>query len=139
MALHFAGCCHPLPGDRIVGIVNTGRGVTIHAIDCKMLETFADEPERWLDIAWEQDADDSRMHTGRISAIVANEPGTLSQLSAVIAKNQGNIANLKFTDRSTAFVEMMLDIEVRDLRHLTNIVAALRANPAVTSVDRTRL
>jgi len=139
MALHFAGCCHALPGDRIVGIVNTGRGVTIHAIDCKMLETFADEPERWLDIAWEQDVDDSRMHTGRISATVANEPGTLSQLSAVIAKNEGNIANLKFMDRSTAFVEMMLDIEVRDLRHLTNIVAALRANPAVTSVDRTRL
>jgi len=79
------------------------------------------------------------MHTGRISATVANEPGTLSQLSAVIAKNEGNIANLKFMDRSTAFVEMMLDIEVRDLRHLTNIVAALRANPAVTSVDRTRL
>jgi GTP pyrophosphokinase len=139
MALHYAGCCHPLPGDRIVGIVTTGRGVTIHSIDCRMLETFADEPERWLDLAWDMDADDSQLHTGRITAIVANEPGTLSQLATVIAKNQGNIANLKFTDRSAAFVEMMVDIEVRDLRHLTNIVAALRANPAVTSVDRARL
>ena len=52
MALHFAGCCHPLPGDRIVGIVTTGKGVTIHTIDCDTLETFADEPERWLDVAW---------------------------------------------------------------------------------------
>jgi GTP pyrophosphokinase len=139
MALHYAGCCHPLPGDRIVGIVTTGRGVTIHSIDCRMLETFADEPERWLDLAWDMDAEDNQLHTGRITAIVANEPGTLSQLATVIAKNQGNIANLKFTDRSAAFVEMMVDIEVRDLRHLTNIVAALRANPAVTSVDRARL
>jgi len=53
MALHFARCCHPLPGDRIVGIVMTGKGVTIHTIDCETLESFADTPERWLDISWE--------------------------------------------------------------------------------------
>ena len=53
MALHFAGCCHPLPGDRIVGIVTTGKGVTIHTIDCETLESFADAPERWLDVAWD--------------------------------------------------------------------------------------
>ena len=52
MAVHFAGCCHPLPGDRIVGIVTTGKGVTIHTIDCDTLESFADTPERWLDVAW---------------------------------------------------------------------------------------
>ena len=51
MALHFAGCCHPLPGDRIVGIVTTGKGVTIHTIDCETLESFAETPERWLDVA----------------------------------------------------------------------------------------
>ena len=56
MAVHFAGCCHPLPGDRIVGIVTTGKGVTIHTIDCETLESFADTPERWLDVAWDDDA-----------------------------------------------------------------------------------
>ena len=55
MALHFAGCCHPLPGDRIVGIVTTGKGVTIHTIDCETLESFAETPERWLDVAWSSD------------------------------------------------------------------------------------
>ena len=54
MAVHFAGCCHPLPGDRIVGIVTTGKGVTIHTIDCDTLESFAETPERWLDVAWER-------------------------------------------------------------------------------------
>ena len=56
MAVHFAGCCHPLPGDRIVGIVTTGKGVTIHTIDCETLESFADTPERWIDVAWDADA-----------------------------------------------------------------------------------
>src|ERR1700732_2722930 len=63
MAVHFAGCCHPLPGDRIVGIVTTGKGVTIHTIDCDTLESFADEPERWLDVAWTSEEADAA-HTG---------------------------------------------------------------------------
>ncbi|WP_439817965.1 RelA/SpoT family protein [Zavarzinia sp. CC-PAN008] len=138
MAIHYAGCCHPLPGDRIVGIVTTGKGVTVHAIDCKTLESFADAPERWIDLAWELDAEPGELHVGRISAVVTNEPGTLSQLASVIAKNRGNIANLKFTDRSSEYVEMMVDIEVRDLKHLTHILAALRADPAVSSVERAR-
>ncbi|WP_456306447.1 RelA/SpoT AH/RIS domain-containing protein [Oleomonas cavernae] len=137
MAIHYAGCCHPLPGDRIVGIVSTGRGVTVHSIDCKMLEQYNDQPERWLDLAWSDDQVDGP-HTGRISAVASNEPGSLSTVANVIAKNHGNVINLKFTDRTTDFVEMMIDIEVRDLKHLTSIVAALRANPAVSSVERAR-
>ncbi|PWR23911.1 RelA/SpoT family protein [Zavarzinia compransoris] len=137
MAIHYAGCCHPLPGDRIVGIVSTGRGVTVHAIDCKTLEQYNDQPERWLDLAWSGDESDGP-HTGRITAIVSNEPGSLSTVANVIAKGLGNVVNLKFTDRTADFVEMMIDIEVRDLKHLTTIVAALRANPAISSVERAR-
>src|SRR6266480_2229822 len=71
MALHFAGCCHPLPGDRIVGIVTTGKGVTIHTIDCETLESFAETPERWLDVAWSND--DDAIHVGRLNVTIANE------------------------------------------------------------------
>ncbi len=70
--------------------------------------------------------------------MVANEPGSLGSLSTVIAKNLGNITNLKITNRSTDFFEMLLDIEVRDVKHLTNIIAALRATPAINSVERAR-
>ncbi len=137
MAVHYAGCCHPLPGDRIVGIVTTGKGVTIHTIDCDTLASFADEPERWIDVAWEAtDEDDTRV--GRIALVVANEPGSLGALSTVIARNSGNITNLKITNRSQQFWEMLIDIEVRDLKHLTNIIAALRATPAISSVERAR-
>ena len=138
MAVHFAGCCHPLPGDRIVGIVTTGKGVTIHTIDCETLESFADSPERWLDVAWENNPDSPTVHVGRLHLVVANSPGSLGSLSTIIGKSEGNISNLKITNRSMDFFEMMIDIEVKNLKHLTNIIAALRATPVINSVERAR-
>ena len=138
MAIHYAGCCHPLPGDRIVGIVTTGKGVTIHTIDCDSLEQFTDTPERWLDVAWDMSSLTDESHIGRISVVLANEAGSLGNLSTVIGKNMGNILNLKITNRSSDFFEMMIDIEVKDVKHLTNIIAALRATPAINSVERAR-
>jgi GTP pyrophosphokinase len=137
MALHFAGCCHPLPGDRIVGIVTTGKGVTIHTIDCDTLGSFADEPERWLDVAWSSEEADAA-HTGRINVTIANEPGNLGSLTTTIGKQGGNISNLKITNRSTDFFEIMVDIQVADVKHLSNIIAALRATPVINSVERAR-
>jgi GTP pyrophosphokinase len=138
MAMHFAGCCHPLPGDRIVGIVTTGKGVTIHTIDCETLESFADTPERWLDVAWDQDKNSAEQHTGRLDVVIANQPGSLGSLTTVIGKNLGNISNLKIVNRSIDFFEIIVDVEVKDLKHLSNIIAALRATPSVNSVDRAR-
>jgi GTP diphosphokinase / guanosine-3',5'-bis(diphosphate) 3'-diphosphatase len=137
MALHYAGCCHPLPGDRIVGIVTTGKGVTIHTIDCETLATFAETPERWLDVAWDDDMS-AGAHVGRIHVTLDNEPGSLGSLTTVIGKGGGNITNLKITNRSLDFFEILVDIEVQNLRHLTNIIAALRATPAINSVERAR-
>ncbi len=138
MAVHFARCCHPLPGDRIVGIVTTGKGVTIHTIDCETLEQFNDTPERWLDVGWDVGDADPERHVGRLTVTLTNEPGSLGSLTTIIGKNQGNITNLKFTNRSPDFFDMLIDIEVANVRHLTNIVAALRAAPVINSVERAR-
>src|SRR5487761_714438 len=138
MAVHFAGCCHPLPGDRIVGIVTTGKGVTNHPIDCETLDSFAETPERWLDVAWSDDGDAGRVHVGRVSVTIGNEPGSLGSLTTVIGKGGGNITNLKITNRSQDFFEILVDIEVQNVRHLTNIIAALRATPVINSVERAR-
>ena len=94
MALHYAGCCHALPGDRIVGIVTKGRGMTIHTIDCETLEGFQDAPERWIDVAWDQDGVSRYDHTARIHTILSNTPGSLGTLSTVIGRDGGNISNL---------------------------------------------
>ena len=140
VAVHFGDCCHPLPGDRIVGISTSGKGVIVHTIDCDTLETVSDAPERWLDVAWDAASDSapSGARAGRIRALVANEPGSLSVMSTVIATNEGNISNLKILSRSDKFFEFQVDIEVRDLKHLTQILAALRNETAIASVKRVR-
>jgi GTP diphosphokinase / guanosine-3',5'-bis(diphosphate) 3'-diphosphatase len=137
MAMHFAGCCHPLPGDRIVGLVTTGKGVTIHTIDCDTLDRQGDSPERWLDVSWDEEAEDEN-RVGRLSIVVANEPGALGELSTLIGRQKGNITNLRIANRSTQFFEILIDIEVQDVKHLTNIMAALRASPTINSVERAR-
>lgn len=138
MAVHFARCCHPLPGDRIVGIVTTGKGVTVHTIDCDTLETFADTPERWLDVSWGENVNTPELHVGRATITAENQSGALASITTVIAKSGGNIMNLKITNRSTDFWELLVDIYVNDNKHLNNIIAALRATPVVTSVERYR-
>ncbi|HER27608.1 MAG TPA: bifunctional (p)ppGpp synthetase/guanosine-3',5'-bis(diphosphate) 3'-pyrophosphohydrolase, partial [Rhodospirillales bacterium] len=138
MAVHYALCCHPLPGDRIVGIITTGKGVTIHTIDCETLETYADTPEKWLDVSWQVGSELADFHVGRIHLTVINEPGSLGTLSMVIGRNEGNISNLKITNRSREFFDLMIDVEVRDVKHMADIIAALRATPAINAVERAR-
>jgi len=138
MAVHFARCCHPLPGDRIVGIVATGRGVTVHTMDCDTLENFADTPERWLDVSWGEGKDAPETHVGRITMTISNESGALGTLSNIVSTNEGNITNLKITNRSLDFWDMYIDVYVEDVSHLANIVAALRACPEIAEVERSK-
>lgn len=136
MAIHYAGCCHPLPGDRIVGIVVTGRGITIHTHDCETLEKFEDEPQRWLDVSWDDEIKPNQKHVGRINVILMNRSGSLATLSTIISQQNANIINLKITGRSEHFFEILMDLEVNDADHLTNVMAAMRASSLVNSVER---
>ncbi|HET9018464.1 MAG TPA: RelA/SpoT family protein, partial [Acetobacteraceae bacterium] len=143
MAIHYAGCCHPLPGDRIVGIVTTGKGVTIHSRDCPTLESFAATPERFIDVDWEPSAFTTgpvrgEGHTGRISVIAQNGPGTLATVANAVAKHEGAVANLRVVNRQADFFELLVDVEVRDVRHLATVIAGLRASNGVHQVERAR-
>ena len=136
MAYRLAGCCHPLPGDNIVGIVHTGSGITVHTADCETLVNFEAEPERWLAVAWQND--DEGTAVGRLEVLLHNLPGALGELSIVVGKSGGNISNIRVISRDTDFFNMLIDVEVADLRNLNNIVAALRASKVVAEVKRAR-
>ena len=139
MAVHYARCCHPLPGDLIVGIVTTGKGVTIHTSDCETLESFARTPERWIDVGWgDGHGAEGNELVGRLSVVLTNKPNSFGTLTTVIGKNGGNITNLKIINRTSDFFDVLVDIEVKDSKHLVNIIAALRANTAINSVERTK-
>ncbi|MFP3943119.1 MAG: RelA/SpoT family protein [Alphaproteobacteria bacterium] len=138
IAVHMGQCCHPLPGDRIVGIQASGQGVVVHTIDCETLEQYQNAPELWLDLAWDDVEASGHVPVARIVILLKHEPGALGAVSTIVAKQGGNISNLKITDRNPLFFEMVLDLEVQDVKHLTEIVAALRTNALVESVDRVR-
>ncbi|HYF07972.1 MAG TPA: bifunctional (p)ppGpp synthetase/guanosine-3',5'-bis(diphosphate) 3'-pyrophosphohydrolase [Acetobacteraceae bacterium] len=140
MAVHFAGCCHPLPGDRIVGIVATGRGVTVHKQGCHSLEAFAATPERFLDVDWDYGADTKGQgrHIGRIEVTTADEPGALAGLATAIAKQEGAVTNIRVLSRAADTCELLVDVEARDVRHLATIIGALRASPGVVQADRAK-
>ena len=132
----LAQCCHPLPGDRIVGLMTPVEGVLVHTIDCAELDK-AQSMDDWLDVGWGRNAGDG-LSVARVLVRVKNSPGSLAAVMTVIAANGGNIFNMKVQERNPLFFEFIMDIEVRDVAHLQNIVGALRVNNAVESVDRVR-
>ena len=136
MAVHFAGCCHPIPGDRITGIVITGKGVTIHTETCKNLAQFVKTPQRWIDVDWHEKRDDKQKHVSRIRLLLMNAQGALGETTTSISRQAGNIIHVSTNSYEGDFFEITLDIEVRDAAHLSNILAELRSLQIVSSVER---
>jgi len=136
MSYHLAGCCSPIKGDAIVGIVTAGIGVAVHTVECETLTSYSDNPERWLNISWDHSNQTNVISNARISVVLKNQPGSLGKVTSIIAKNNGNISNINFSVRKVDFFEIIIDIEVRDLNHLKNIIAALRLVTQVSSLER---
>ena len=136
VSIHFGGCCTPLPGDRIVGIIEAERGLTVHTIDCQRLAEFADNDTVWQDLQWTAQAERGAVGSARIRATIRNAPGVLGQVATVIGDSGGNIQNLIMAHRQQDFFDVDIDLEVEDAKHATGIMAALRANPSVDTVER---
>lgn len=135
VSVKMAPCCTPLPGERIVGIRQDDGSIRVHAIDCEVL-AFDDPPqERWLDLKWRRDSDGFSAFA-HIAATVRNEVGVLSDVAGVIARYGVSIANIKFKNRSPEFVELAIDVEVKDARQLVQMLTGLRASAHVLSAER---
>ncbi len=132
-----APCCNPIPGERIVGIAVRGKGVTIHAIDCAELVSYEDQPDRWIDLRWSEGhfrAD----HEVRVEITMANDAGVLGRICTLIGEQHANITDIDFTERKPDFYRMIVDIEVRDMEHLTHVLTAIDADSDVAKVRRYR-
>jgi GTP pyrophosphokinase/guanosine-3',5'-bis(diphosphate) 3'-pyrophosphohydrolase len=137
-ALHFCRCCRPIPGDRIVGIVGEDKDVTVHVIDCPRLEAFEGGGDVWRDLQWTPEAERDTISHAKLTATIGDAPGVLGQVCTIIGEAGGNIIGLVMHHRHGQFFDTEVDLEVRDVRHLTNIAAALRACPTVETVERAR-
>jgi GTP pyrophosphokinase/guanosine-3',5'-bis(diphosphate) 3'-pyrophosphohydrolase len=136
LPIKFAPNGGAVPGDRIVGIVSPGEGITIYPIQSPALKDFEDEPERWLDVRWDIDESTPQRFPARLLVENVNEPGALAQIAAVIAEHDGNIDNINMSRRSRDFTDLTIDLEVYDLKHLSAIIAQLRAKAVVSKVER---
>ncbi len=130
-AFRLGECCHPVPGDRIIGLRRPDEGVEVHSIDCLTLENGVDAD--WLDLSWGERTTGA---VGRISIVLHNRPGTLAEVTRIFASNLANVVNLQMTQRDDPFGTYEADLEVQDVAHLTRIMSALRASDAVAEADR---
>ena len=136
LPVKFAPNGGAVPGDRIVGIVTPGEGITIYPIQSPALKDFEEQPERWLDVRWDIDEGPPRRFPARLLVQNVNEPGSLAQVAGVIAEHDGNIDNISMSRRTPDFTELTIDLEVYDLKHLNAIISQLRAKAVVASADR---
>jgi GTP diphosphokinase / guanosine-3',5'-bis(diphosphate) 3'-diphosphatase len=136
MPIRFSPEGGAVPGDRIVGILTPGEGVTIYPIQSPSLAAFDNEPDRWIDVRWDLEHNDHQRFPARIKLQSINEPGSLAQSTPVIADHDGNIDNVAMKRRTQDFTDITIDLTVWDLKHLNAIIAELRAKRVVSRVDR---
>jgi len=136
LPVRFAPNGGAVPGDRIVGILTPGEGITIYPIQSPDLTAFEDQPERWLDVRWDIEEGRKEYFPSKIMVTCINEPGTLGIIATLIGEAEANIDNINIHSPSPDFHEMTIDIEVCDLKHLTTIISKLQARPAVSKVER---
>ncbi|HEY8381086.1 MAG TPA: bifunctional (p)ppGpp synthetase/guanosine-3',5'-bis(diphosphate) 3'-pyrophosphohydrolase [Microvirga sp.] len=136
LAVRFAPEGGAVPGDRIVGILTAGEGVTIYPIQSTSLAAFDNEPDRWIDVRWDIDTQGDQRFPARIALQSINEPGSLAQIAQVIADHDGNIDNVSMKRRTQDFTDVTIDLTVWDLKHLNAIISELRAKRVVSKVDR---
>jgi GTP diphosphokinase / guanosine-3',5'-bis(diphosphate) 3'-diphosphatase len=128
---HLGDCCHPIPGDRIVGLRLPGQPVEVHTIECDRLASGVDAD--WVDLSWGQGSDGA---SARLRVVIHNRPGTLGEIAGIFGYHKANIINLRMTARDVEFHTFEIDLEVHDLPHLMRIISALRASEAVATADR---
>lgn len=134
----FAECCEPIPGDRIVGLRGP-KGIEAHCIDCASLVEFEDQPDRWIDLRWDEDAAQRGGRATNVDITLAHQAGVLGAVATMIGDHKANIENLSTLDRSRDFWRLRLSLTVRDTKHLASILTALEAQTMVTDIHRARI
>jgi GTP pyrophosphokinase len=136
LPVRFAPQGGAVPGERIVGILTPGEGITIYPIHSPALTAFDDKPELWLDVRWDIDSERKELYPTQIAVTAINEPGALGVIATTIGETGGNIDKIDFVPQASDFREMLIDLEVWDIKHLNAILSQLRGKSVVSKVER---
>ena len=132
--LSFGQCCHPLPGDEIFGYLSQGKGVVVHRMDCPNAAEYRKTPERIIAMGW--DSEVTGDYRVRLRIVVENKPGVLATIAAAIAEADSNIENVEYQERDLNTSTLMFTIEVRNLKHLDEVMYRVRRASVVHGVYR---
>ncbi len=132
-----ANCCQPVPGERIVAITYRGQGPIVHAIDCAALAEFENEPHRWIDLHWTEGRHPP-VHTVTLNTTISNGAGVLGRICTLIGEQKANISDLHFVDRKPDYYRLLIEVDLRDVEHLHNVMTALEAESDVAQMERYR-
>ena len=137
MAIQLANCCHPIPGDPILGYINKDKGLVIHTHDCKIVNELSLEHDRWVDVEWEPDSE--KLFNVRLSVLVVNERGMLGKIASVIADAESNIDNVSLQDMDgSPFATLNFVVQVRHRLHLAELIRNLRKITKVNKITRVK-
>ncbi len=132
--INYAKCCHPIPGDPILGFITAGRGIVIHTQDCKNVAEFRNKPEKWLDVKWEDDIQGD--FPIDINLLVRSKRGVLARVAATIAGMEANIENVNITERDGVHSTLSFTVMVENRQHLARIMRELRKMEEVIRIQR---
>ncbi|MFC7301323.1 RelA/SpoT family protein [Cognatiluteimonas weifangensis] len=130
----FAHCCMPIPGDEIMGYHTTGRGIVVHRLDCPNVVDYRKSPERWIAIGWDRTVSGD-FHSA-LMVEVENHPGVLAQVAAAIAQADSNIDGVEYVERDSNIASIRFAIEVRDRKHIADVIRRVRRLGVVYGVQR---
>lgn len=134
MVVHFPKCCHPIPGDPIVGFSSAGRGIVIHYRSCKNIAEFRNQPEKWIDVEWEENIE--RDFATQIRMYATNQRGVLATVAAAISEQEANILNVEIEDKDDRDTLLSFDLEVRDRKHLAQVIRRIRRIKHISHISR---
>lgn len=133
--VELATCCHPIPGDPILGFIHKDRGLIIHTHDCPSIRNFRSDPEKWLDVEWETEP--GRLFDVSIKLVVANQRGVLAHVAAAISEQGSNIGNVAMEEEDgSPYTMLYFTLQVEDRMHLARIMRALRQLAEVVRIFR---
>lgn len=137
MAIQLAICCHPIPGDPILGYINKEKGLVIHTHDCQIVNELSLDHDRWVDVEWEPDSE--KLFNVRLSVLVVNERGMLGKIASVIADAESNIDNVSLQDMDgSPFATLNFLVQVRHRQHLAELIRNLRKITKVNKITRVK-
>ncbi len=135
VAVHYAPCCSPIPGDQIVGLQQSRKGIVVHISGCEILQNYSQVPETWLDLSWDRDSAKG-IYSAVLKVVCLNKPGSLAVIAIEAAKHGCNVSNFRIVNRAVDFFDLLIDLEVKGINQIMNIIASLRSKDCIHSAER---